>query len=395
MRAPVVGQVGEQVGGVVGRHLVEDLAGLLVGQLEQQRRLVRGVELLEGVGGEVVLERVQHGGALVRRELVDELSDVGRMEQLEPGLRDGEAHRGVVRALHVDVLPVDEVGARVLAALGEALADLAEPHAAQDRAARDVDGDDVHVGAHAQQLDVVDADDLAAVGVDQLLVEEGAREVQFVGLQLARSQAAAGHAQHGARLLEAGHVGPRRVEGLAAAADADGRDPRVRVAGRRDHQIVHRAGRRVVDVVVRGCPEACSERTPASPPPRSVDLETHKSLPRGRLRARSRRAILTRPSFSTTYRRGQGLSRLGQNLDPVVPVLPVGVSGRFRATASMYVGASPNEERAVIDAHETYPRARTVSRPRAGGILCRRRGRRGQGAGFRAKTQRTSHGTPT
>src|SRR5450756_3049723 len=49
----------------------------------------------------------------------------------------------------------------------------------------------------------------------------------------------------------------------------------------------------------------------SSPPPRPVDLETQKNLPRGRLRARSRRAILTRPSFSTTYRRGQGLSRLG------------------------------------------------------------------------------------
>src|SRR5450756_2736558 len=31
----------------------------------------------------------------------------------------------------------------------------------------------------------------------------------------------------------------------------------------------------------------------SSPPPRPVDLETQKNLPRGRLRARSRRAILT------------------------------------------------------------------------------------------------------
>ena len=66
----------------------------------------------------------------------------------------------------------------------------------------------------AQQLDVVDADDLAAVGVDQLLVEEGGRELQLVRPQLALAELVAGHAQQRARLLEAGDRRPtprRRV----------------------------------------------------------------------------------------------------------------------------------------------------------------------------------------
>ena len=79
------------------------------------------------------------------------------------------------------------------------------------------------IGAGAQQLDVVDADDLAALRVDELLVEEGRREVQLVGLELALGQLGRGDAQHGARLLEAGDRVPGRVERPAAPAHADAR----------------------------------------------------------------------------------------------------------------------------------------------------------------------------
>ena len=106
---------------------------------------------------------------------------------------------------------------------------------------------------------------------------------------------------------------------------------------------------------------------------------TYKSLPVGEAPdAQSEGAILTRPSFSTTHRRGQGLSRFGQNLVPVVPVLPVGVSGRFRATASMCAGASPNEECAWLTLGERTAALRQCQGGR-GGILGAAEGRRQTG----------------
>ena len=61
----------------------------------------------------------------------------------------------------------------------------------------------------------------------------------------------------------------------------------------------------------------------------------------------------------------------------------------------MYVGASPNEERAVIDAHETYPRARALSRRREVLYCAADEAGAAQCAGFRAQAHRTAHGTPT
>ena len=145
------------------------------------------MHLLEGVGGDLVVEGVEHGGALLGRELVHEVGDVGGVEELELGARHGEADRAVVGLLEVDVAPVDQPRAAASAAPWSSRSlTRDEPDAAQDRAARHVDGRDVHVLAGAHELDVVDADDLAALGVDELLVEEGVREQQLVARELAR-----------------------------------------------------------------------------------------------------------------------------------------------------------------------------------------------------------------
>ena len=52
------GQFAEQVGGVVGVHLLDDVGGALVPEVLDDRRCVFGVEMLEGVGGGLVVERV-------------------------------------------------------------------------------------------------------------------------------------------------------------------------------------------------------------------------------------------------------------------------------------------------------------------------------------------------
>ena len=179
----ILGQVGDQVGGVVGRHGREQLGGLVVRQVDEQRRLIRRVHLLQGVGGELVLEDAEHGGALLRRELVRDVGDVGRVQQLELGARHGQAHRALVGGLEVDLLPVDEVRLGVAAALDEAVADLGQTDASQDGAAGDVDRHHVQAGARAHELDVVDADDLAALGVHELLVEEALAERELAAAQ--------------------------------------------------------------------------------------------------------------------------------------------------------------------------------------------------------------------
>jgi len=198
MGATVVGQSGEEVRGVVRRHLLEEFAGLLVGHVDKQRRLEGRVHLLEGVGGDLIVEGVEDSGALVRRELVDEVGDVGGVKELELGARHGEADPALVGLREVDLAPVDQARAGLLSSHAQTLAHAAEADAPQDRAARHVDGGYAHVLPRTDELDVVDADDLAALGVDELLVEEGRGEQALVGLKLALGQRVAGDAQQGA-----------------------------------------------------------------------------------------------------------------------------------------------------------------------------------------------------
>ena len=209
------------------------------------------------------------------------------------------------------------------------------------------------------------------------------------GLELTLGELGGRDAQQQARLLEAADGVPRRVQGLAAPAHADGGHARVGLSGV-DHQVVERPGGLVLDVLDGAAEQLAQvEHRPhlLRVTSRSPDIQ---KPPVGEAPCAQRGgAILTRPSFSTTHRRGQGLSRFGQNLVPVVPVLPVGVSGRFRATASMCAGASPNEELRLVDASENVPpRSRQCQGERAVVYWAPPRAGAAQGAGFCAKAHR-------
>ena len=159
-----------------GLMLPSSSAALPSGRSPSSAAWIGRVHLLDGVGGHVVFQRLEHRGALLRAQLVGDVGDVGRVQQAEVAARHAEAHGRGVALRQVDRAPVDEVR---LALLGQPVADLGQADAPHDGVAADVDRHDVQIGSRARQLDVVDADHLAAVAVDELLVEEGAAEQQL------------------------------------------------------------------------------------------------------------------------------------------------------------------------------------------------------------------------
>ena len=146
------------------------------------------MHLLEGVGGDLVFEGLEDGGALLGRELVDDLGDVGRVQQRR-------SRRGTVSrtGLGVAGLQVDVASSRSGAAWGSSVearsSTVARPMRRRMALLETSTATTCTKGPMRSELDVVDADDLAAVGVDDLRVEDLAREEELVGLELASRRA--------------------------------------------------------------------------------------------------------------------------------------------------------------------------------------------------------------
>ncbi len=102
-----LGQVGHQVGRVVGRHLLEDVGGPAGLEVLEHLDLGLGLHLLDRVGHGVVIERGQHTGPVARGELVDDRGEVGRMELGQAGVGHPQLDRGDRGLDRVDILPVD------------------------------------------------------------------------------------------------------------------------------------------------------------------------------------------------------------------------------------------------------------------------------------------------
>ena len=83
-------QVGEQVGRIVRAHLLEDVGRGLGWQGFQDVDLVFGGELLHHVRGSLVVECGENPGPIARRQLLDDMGDVGRVEGLERLVRDAQ-----------------------------------------------------------------------------------------------------------------------------------------------------------------------------------------------------------------------------------------------------------------------------------------------------------------
>ena len=79
-------QLAEQVGGGVGVHLLDDVGGAIAVERFDDRHLDVGIDLLERLGGDLLVDRFEHRFALGRRQVLDDVGDVGGV-QLRRGLR--------------------------------------------------------------------------------------------------------------------------------------------------------------------------------------------------------------------------------------------------------------------------------------------------------------------
>ena len=77
----------EDVGRLVGRHLLEDLRSAPLGQVLDDLRLHLGLQLVQRLGRRLDLQLLEDPGSLGARHLAQDVRDVGRMEPLELLLR--------------------------------------------------------------------------------------------------------------------------------------------------------------------------------------------------------------------------------------------------------------------------------------------------------------------
>ena len=75
-----LGQVGQQVGGGVGIHLLDDVGGAVGIERLHDCLLHLGIDLFQGLGGHVVVQSFEHGFAFVGSKVLYDVGDVGRMQ---------------------------------------------------------------------------------------------------------------------------------------------------------------------------------------------------------------------------------------------------------------------------------------------------------------------------
>ena len=77
---PLLRQLAEQVGGRVRIHLLDDVGGAIAVERLDDRHLDVGIDLLERLGRDLLVDRLEDRFALGRRQVLDDVGDVGRMQ---------------------------------------------------------------------------------------------------------------------------------------------------------------------------------------------------------------------------------------------------------------------------------------------------------------------------
>ena len=181
----LIGEFGEEIGGGAGIHLFDDAGDLLGVEGLDEGLLHPGLDLFEGLGGDLFIEADEEGLAFGGGELFEDVGDVGRVHLGEAVLLDLEADAaGGVAVDEIDEIPWDDAGAEaagdgVDGACGEAFEEAANGAAQADFDLANAErgrGLSCVGSCLPDQIDVVDADDLVAVDVDDLLVEQVALE---------------------------------------------------------------------------------------------------------------------------------------------------------------------------------------------------------------------------
>ena len=171
-------KVAEEIGRGIGTHFFHDVRGAVGVERFENRDLRAAVELLEGAGRDLFVERLEHGLALRRGKVLDDVRDVGWMERGEALIRDLQLHAaGGIALDEVHEMPRNRArrnpreqrAKRV--PWDDALCETPQraPRPDVDRADRKQEP--VVLGMRVE-LEVIDTDDLPSLHVDNLLIEQ-------------------------------------------------------------------------------------------------------------------------------------------------------------------------------------------------------------------------------
>ena len=111
----LLGQIAEEIRGRVGVHLLDDVGGAILVERFDDRDLDVGIELLERLGGDFLVDRFEHRLALGRRQIFDDVRDVGGVQLREAAI--GDLQLDAARRIgleQVDVLPRDDARRNLL-----------------------------------------------------------------------------------------------------------------------------------------------------------------------------------------------------------------------------------------------------------------------------------------
>ncbi len=183
-------QFRQGVGGLIGAHLLDNVGGGFGFEGFEDAGLNIGLYFRQRVGGHFAVDVLKDGFAVLGRQFLDDIRQVGRMHVFEQAVRDVQAQAALrVRLNDVAKFPTD--GIRRDAALDtpdQPRRRDALQQAAENTADADVDFEHPELVAavlnHALKGDVVDAHHLAPLRVDNLLVEKIADHPEhvFVGV---------------------------------------------------------------------------------------------------------------------------------------------------------------------------------------------------------------------
>ena len=133
---------------------------------------------------------LEHVGALLRVQLLEDVGHVGGVQFVEALVRDGQLHFGQVAVEQVHVVPGDDLLVDLLAEqLRHGHHGALEPggKAAQDTARAHFGAQQAQLRARYGQLEIVDAHDFHALRIHDLTVQQVACQQNFVRLQIAEA----------------------------------------------------------------------------------------------------------------------------------------------------------------------------------------------------------------
>ncbi len=172
------GQLPQQVRGRVRAHLLDDVGGAIGIERLDDGDLRPGVQLFERAGRDLFIERLENGLALGRRQILDDVRDIGRVERRKPLIGDLELHTaGWIALEEIDEMPRNDPRGNPREQLSETVPghdSAGEPSDGPPRA--DVDAehgqDELVTLRPGVELHVVHPHQLPALDVDDLLVEQ-------------------------------------------------------------------------------------------------------------------------------------------------------------------------------------------------------------------------------